>query len=287
MTEEEYKQEWLNGMHQTEYNACRFSEDKIAFCKQWLDINTPWVNYTNPKTIVDLICKQKIKIASDETYRKLCADWTDKINAYNKLQGSEIQKPAYFTSYDKLTAQQVNSLPNKKLIIKCAHGSGWNIIFDKSNGQQIPIHMVNKINEWQELNYAYITGYEAQYESIKGGVIIEPVLIDKPTDYGFWCINGEIKGVSLTRKLGKNLEEYLAFVNPDGTQCSWRIGIETAQDNLNKKQKEMVNAMIPYVKELAKPFDFVRVDMFYINGHIYFGELTFTPCSGRLDYVEV
>ncbi len=49
----------------------------------------------------------------------------------------------------------------------------------------------------------------------------------------------------------------------------------------------MVNAMIPYVKELAKPFDFVRVDMFYINGHIYFGELTFTPCSGRLDYVEV
>ena len=32
MTEEEYKQEWLNGMHQTEYNACRFSNNKIQYC---------------------------------------------------------------------------------------------------------------------------------------------------------------------------------------------------------------------------------------------------------------
>ena len=41
--------------------------------------------------------------------------------------------------------------------------------------------------------------------------------------------------------------------------------------------------MKPYVEQIVKPFKFVRCDMYYMNGKVYFGEATFTPCSGILD----
>lgn len=287
MTEDEYKQEWLNGKHQTDYNACRFADNKINYCKLWIQKYIPWANINNPENIIDIVCLQKLKIASDPAYRDLCTNWSDKI-AVNKLLDdlnfNTIKIPTYYSQYGNFTESAFNELPNTKLIIKCNHGSGWNLIIDKNNLTTASKYIVHKINEWLSLNYAYITGYEAQYENITPGVIIEPVLIDKPTDYGFWCVNGNIEGISLTRKLGKNLEEYIAFVNKDCILNDWYIGVRPAQNNLNKNQIKMVNAMIPYVQEIAKLFDFVRIDMYYINGKVYFGETTFTPCSGRLSY---
>lgn len=38
--------------------------------------------------------------------------------------------------------------------------------------------------------------------------------------------------------------------------------------------------MIDVVRKLAKPFQFVRVDLYMANDHIYFGELTFTDGAG-------
>lgn len=287
MTEDEYKAEWLTGKHQSEYNSCRFAEDKLKYCKSWLANNVPWADYTTPRNIVDIVCKQKLRIASDESYKFECSKWADKITAYS-LCPEEIRKPVYFINHiDRFSEQQYELLPKEKFIIKCGHGSGWNLIVDKNNPPTSPKYITNKINEWLRLNYAYITGYEAQYEPMKPGVIVEPYLIDRPTDYGFWCVNGEIEGISLTRKLNKNLEEYIAFVDKNGNQNPWFIGMPPAQNNLHQNQKDMINKMIPYVKEFAKPFDFVRVDMFYINGQVYFGELTFTPCSGRLEYATI
>jgi hypothetical protein len=33
---------------------------------------------------------------------------------------------------------------------------------------------------------------------------------------------------------------------------------------------------------MSEDFDFVRVDLYNIDGHIYFGEFTFTPTAGEL-----
>jgi len=288
LTEEEYKKEWLEGKHDTDYNNCRFCDDKLKYCRDWMLMHIPFANPENPTTATDFICKQKLKMVTDKEYCALCSDWADKIKVNTLLDNlgmSEIKIPNYYAQYGKFGNACFDLLPDEKLIIKCNHASGWNVFLDKTKPFE-PKHIVNKINEWLSLNYSYVTGYEAQYENITPGVIIEPILIDKPTDYGFWCFNGEIKGISLTKKFGKNLEEYIAFVNEDGSQCSWRIGLKPEQDKLNKKQLEMVQAMIPYVKTLAKPFDFVRVDMYYVKGKVYFGETTFTPCSGRVEYVE-
>ena len=40
--------------------------------------------------------------------------------------------------------------------------------------------------------------------------------------------------------------------------------------------------MINISEKLAKPFPFVRVDLYNIDGKIYFSEMTFTPAKGTL-----
>ena len=40
--------------------------------------------------------------------------------------------------------------------------------------------------------------------------------------------------------------------------------------------------MLAMAEKLAKPFPFVRVDLYSIHGKIYFSEMTFTPAKGTL-----
>ena len=42
--------------------------------------------------------------------------------------------------------------------------------------------------------------------------------------------------------------------------------------------------MIRYAQILAKPFPFVRVDFYWVEDHMYFGELTFFDGSGFEPY---
>jgi hypothetical protein len=42
--------------------------------------------------------------------------------------------------------------------------------------------------------------------------------------------------------------------------------------------------MLETAGKLAKPFPCVRVDLYNINGKIYFGEMTFTSLGGLMDF---
>lgn len=42
--------------------------------------------------------------------------------------------------------------------------------------------------------------------------------------------------------------------------------------------------MIEIAKNLSKHIPFIRVDLYEINGCVYFSELTFSPCSGMMPF---
>lgn len=42
--------------------------------------------------------------------------------------------------------------------------------------------------------------------------------------------------------------------------------------------------MLEIAEKLAKPFPVVRVDLYNLNGRIYFGEMTFTSLGGLMDF---
>jgi len=47
---------------------------------------------------------------------------------------------------------------------------------------------------------------------------------------------------------------------------------------------ENLNEMVHIVELLSKEFHQVRVDLYNVNGKIYFGEMTFTSQGGRMTY---
>lgn len=279
MTEEEYRQEWLKGLHHTDYNNCRFAEDKTQFSIDWIRNKLPNVNLENPQNIVDRINWCKIY---DKDERKPL--WTDKILAHQELSLSSLKNivisPAYIYINTEFTLDMFNHLPDGKWFFRCNHGSGWNMRFEKKKGND-PTYLISKLNEWLSLNYAYIGGYEWQYENINRGIIVQPDL-GQLLDWQFWCENGEIKYIQLSRKLGKNLEEFICFTNSSCENTDLYIGIKPMRFKLLSKEKETYKKMKPIVEQLASDYKFVRVDLYSINDKVKFSELTFSPCSGNL-----
>ena len=51
------------------------------------------------------------------------------------------------------------------------------------------------------------------------------------------------------------------------------------------ERNEVFEKMKEIAADLSKPFQFVRVDLYQVNGKIYFGELTFFPAGGAPDFV--
>ena len=49
---------------------------------------------------------------------------------------------------------------------------------------------------------------------------------------------------------------------------------------------KQLDEMIQVARDLSKGFPFVRVDLYEVDGRIYFGEMTFTPTGGRMGYVD-
>lgn len=279
MTEEEYRQEWLKGLHHTDYNNCRFAEDKTKFAEEWITKKDLSINLVNPQNIVDRINWCKIY---DKDDRKPI--WTDKIFAHQELSISSVKdiviSPAYIFRTTEFTLDMFNQIPDGKWFFRCNHGSGWNMRFEKKKGND-PTYLISKLNEWLSLNYAYIGGYEWQYEHIEPGIIIQPDL-GQLLDWEFWCENGEIKYIQLSRKFGKNLEEFFAFTDGEGNKPDLYIGIEPMRFKLLDRERIIYEKMKPIIKKLASDFKFVRVDLYYINGEVKFSELTFSPCSGKL-----
>ena len=199
---------------------------------------------------------------------------------------SQVQiNPAYIFNGDKFTLEQFNTIPDGKWFFRCNHGSGWNMRFEKKPGND-PTYLIQKLNEWLFLDYSYIGGWEWQYHDIKKGVIVQPDL-GQLLDWQFWCENGEVKYIQLSRKLGKNLEEFFAFTDSEGNKPDLYIGIEPMRFNLLDREKIIYEKMKPIIKKLASDFKFVRVDLYSINGEVKFSELTFSPCSGKLVWKKV
>ena len=278
-----------------DYESCRFAKDKVQYAKDWLIANKPDVNFENPQNIVDRICRYKLDDIEhpDIQYINLKSRWSDKVGVYKELEDiglKDLQLPAewlvYGKSFDSSILDTLDKRPSDwHYIIKCNHGSGWNLPYTPNVTKHEIV--IDNMNRWLNTNYAYISGLEIQYKWIKPGYVVQPVYVQQPLDWSFWCENGKIEGIGLTRKCGKNYEQYIAFVNEDGKQNSWYIGAEPEQANLFPSQVKILKQMIPYVFKLVKPFKFVRCDLYYINKKVYFGELTFTPCSGVLDFTII
>lgn len=188
--------------------------------------------------------------------------------------------------YDDPDEIHYEKLP-QAFVIKANHTSG-DVLIVRNKLKYKKSEIVSITKPWLSKNY-YSRTKEWGYKNIKPKLIIENFLesgTDKPIeDYKIHCFNGKvnfievmyerfsemgIKEICYDRKWKKQ-DFVFSYPSFEGTPA---------------RQPAKLNEMIEIAEKLSMDFDYIRVDLYYVAGSIYFGELTLVPHSGYDMYLQ-
>lgn len=233
------------------------------------------LNLKNPSTFNEKL--MWLKLNEDDSLKSKCAD-KYLVRDYIKQLGYSDRLIELYKVYESVEEIDFEELPNS-FVMKCTHGSGFNIIC--TNKEKLnKDHTVIKLKKWMKTDYG-LRAAELHYSKMKPRIIVERFLEDevtskRPIDYMIHCFHGEPKVIELgLNKENSNKKEILF-------NCDWEIlPYNEASSNYKKTfpKPDRLDEMLDIARGLSKRFTYVRVDLYYCNKEIYFGELTFTPAA--------
>lgn len=182
--------------------------------------------------------------------------------------------------WDNFEDIDFSKLPNE-FVLKCTHDSGGLIICNGKNKLDIE-EARKKINRSLKENY-YYHSREWPYKNVKPRIICEELLKTKdgnlPSDYKFHCFNGEPDNVMVCIERSTGNPRFY-FFNEKWELLRYNIAGKNAADNFTLPKPKKIDEMFEIARRLSENIPFVRVDLYYENDKIYFGEMTFFPQSG-------
>jgi hypothetical protein len=237
-------------------------------------------NIKNPKRFSEKL--QWYKLYYRNSLFTECADKYS-VRNYVKSKGLEITLNSLIGVYDTFNDIEFEKLP-EKFVMKTTNGSGTNILC-KDKSEFDVIDAKRKIEKWLRRDI-YASGREWSYKNIKPRIIIENFLEDKTNqyedlnDYKFFCFNGKIEFIVLDvdRQIAHKRNVY---------DANWNyINVSTDYPNFKDvvtKPNEF-DEMSNIAYKLSDGIPFVRVDLYLVNSKIFFGELTFYPWTGYVNF---
>ena len=263
-------------LNEKKYKNASFTKIEKEINKEYkkkFGVNINWdnpINYTEKLNVSKLYGSTEIKTRLSD--KVLVRDWVkDKI-------GEEYLIPIYGI-YDRFDEIDFSKIP-KSFVIKCNHDSGSAFICNDINHLNIA-DLKKRINFCMNRNYAFTT-FEYHYKNIIPKIIIEKNMGDNIKDYKFLCFNGKPYYCWIDFDRFSNHKRNIYDMNwklQDFNQMTY--GNYSGSVPIPKKFSEMKKI----VTILCKNFDHVRVDLYEIDGNIYFGEMTFTNGSGLEEIV--
>lgn len=239
------------------------------------------LNLANPKTFNEKI--QWLKLYDhNPDYTKM----VDKVEAKKyvaSIIGEEYIIPTIGV-WDSPDDIDFDSLPNQ-FVLKCNHGCGDMCIC--SDKAKIIIAQVKaSLKEGLKRDY-YKIWREWPYKNVKRRIIGEKYMVDESgyelKDYKFFCFDGkpEFMFVASDRPL-KAEETKFDFFDMDFKHLPFKNGHPNANHSIAKPSS--FELMKELASKLSKGLPHVRVDFYDVNGHVYFGELTFAHWSGLVPF---
>ena len=258
----------------------RWAIGKKKMVMKYFKINHGYeYDFDNPVTFNEKLNTRKLE--KNKLYT-ICADKIKVRDYVAEKIGSKYLTKLYFTS-KKMTEEIYNKMP-KSCVLKTSSGSGsLIIIYDKTKEDKKEV--INLMNDYLKVDFSYVWG-EMFYKKIKNKILCEELLIDDdgkvPKDFKFHCFrnNGDFKcfiQVDFSR-YEKHLRNYY---DENFKFLDLRLSdLENNEKMKNMRKPKNFDEMIEVAKKLSEDFPYVRVDLYNLNGKIYFGELTFTHSAG-------
>ena len=215
------------------------------------------------------------KMYDNNSLYSICAD-KYRVREYVKEKiGEEYLIPLLLVT-DKLTEEQWDKLPNS-FVAKANHNSGpVQVVRDKSKVNKKEI--IKELNNQLKLDYG-ILSMEKYYSDIPRKIVVEKFLVKSIKDFRFHVFKNEDNLLNIFVQItDSELEESIMYNALTWTKINVGNGYKVKDGEYKKPLN--YNKMLDITKILASDFDYVRVDLYNLDGKIYFGELTFCDCSG-------
>lgn len=237
------------------------------------------MHWNNPRRFNEKL--QWLKLHCSDFNRKNLVDKYEVKNVVQGLIGEKYIIPS-FGVWDSFDDIDFDILPNQ-FVLKCTHDSGGIVICkDKS--------LFNKEEARKKINHHlkrdYYSGYrEYGYQFVKPRILAEKYMEDESgwqlKDYKVFCFNGEPKFVEVDydRYVGHKLNVY----DLDWNYVDFYM-TSPNDPNVNIPKPEKLAELLNLCRKLSKDEIFVRVDFYSIGEELYFGELTFYPGAGCIDF---
>jgi len=194
----------------------------------------------------------------------------------NSLGIKDLHVARLYALYDDVNKIDLSSLPNK-FVMKTTHGCGDYVIcldkntFDLKSAKQKLDKALKKSLSRLYCEYFSINVPKAIIceEYINDGINIAPI------DYKLWCFHGKVMSIMVCTE--RCMKTKFDFYDTEWNYLDWNLDELRSKKTIPKP--ENLKRLVEVAEELAKPFPFVRVDLYCVNGIIFFGEFTFTPCA--------
>lgn len=244
----------------------------------------PW---KNPRTL-----DEKMTWLSVMTDTSKWTEYSDKyeVRKYIESLGLKDILTECYGVWDKASDIEFDKLP-EKFVLKCTHDCGSTVVLngkDKMNKQKV----VNFLQKHLDVNYGY-SWCELHYTKIKPRVIAESLIEQSEAlddslgliDYKINCIHGKAQYVEVIygRHLDSEVGSHDAVFDLYDIQ-TWQP-MRQYKTNLSDHFQSVprpknLERMIEIAETISQGFPQVRVDLYNVNGKIYFGEMTFFSASG-------
>lgn len=247
-----------------------------------------FLDLKNPKDLNEKI--HWLSLYTDTTEWTLCADKYAVRNFVEERGLSNILVGLY-GKWDHVSEIDWDALP-QRFVLKTTNGSGTVLLVkDKSS---LDIEKTKPILEkWMKKKIGEQTT-EFHYQNIVPRIIAEEyieqsdedsMLSTSLIDYKIWCFNGRAyyTWTCTNRVLG------CTYVSMFDREWNYHPEMSVFNEHYREAKQlvpkpEKLEEMLEVAEKLSEGFPEVRVDLYYANNKIYFGELTFTSLGGTMDF---
>lgn len=240
------------------------------------------MDWENPKNLIEKI--NWLQLFTDTSLWTLCAD-KYRVREYIKSKGCDSCLNDLYGMWKDVDSVDFNLLPTQ-FVLKANHGCGEvMIVRDKS---KLDYHKVKKVmRKWMTEKYGLLNG-QIHYTRISPCIIAEK-LLENPADrdgslvdYKLWCFDGRPEFFLVAFNRGKNHSYSLSAFDLRWNNIS-SIVLNKSSIHFSGKdlpKPDSLSEMLEKAKKLSEGFPEVRVDFYDVQGHVVFGELTFTSGFG-------
>lgn len=269
----------------TLFNALRFIPDGVMLRAQYFVKLKRWLNLDNPHRFTEWIQWYKASYRNSEMPQ--CTDKYLVRNFIKKQLGDDKYLNKLYQVCNKAADIDFDALPEKFVIKTTDGGNGDNVFIckDKNNIDKDKIKAM--VDSWRYKHYENLSREWAYVGATNSKIIIEKYLEDPNSidgsidDYKFLCFNGKFQCLWIDKN--RYSDHRRGFWNKELTFLPNVIS-DHPTFITTPVLPENINEMIALSEKLSSPFPFARVDWYNINKKIVFGEITFYPWSGYVQF---